>query len=136
MCSSDLLVTFTDGFDAGTVRQIGADGQLRRLSGALPDGALDQSLAVNRYLNGASQIAFDSAGNLLVAVRSGCVLARIAPDGRYVNIAGTGSFTPSALGDGGLATAASVCPAGVALNAAGEIFLADALNHQIGRAHV
>lgn len=125
------LVTFSDILDSGTVRQIGADGQIRRLGGALPDADADQTLAVNRYLSGAAQIAFDASGNILVAARFGCLLPRIAPDGRYSNLAGTGGFNPSALGDGGLATAASVCPTGVALNAAGEIFLADAQSHRI-----
>ena len=123
------LVTFTDNFDGGTIRQISSTGQLVRRAGSRPLGG-DQNLAINREIRIPRQIAFDSAGNIYAAVESDNRIVKIGADGKFSVLAGTGQRGFS--GDGGAAVRALLAgPRGVALNAAGEIFIADSLNHRI-----
>jgi len=121
------LVTFTDNFDGGTIRQLSSNGQLIRLAGAL-EGTGDPSRARERYLGGPGRMVFDQNGNIFFT--AGCGVVKIFPDGRVVNIIGGQGcgFT----GDNRPASEAMVdSPAGIAVNAAGEIFISDAGNHRI-----
>lgn len=123
------LVTLTDGFDGGTIRQISASGRLVRLAGSRPLGG-DQSIALNREIRGPRQVAFDPSGNIFAALIDENRFVRVGPDGSIATIAGTGGVGFS--GDGGPATRALIhVPAGVAVSAAGEIYIADSGNHRI-----
>ena len=78
----------------------------------------------------ADAIAVDAAGNLYIAVGGANVVRRIAPSGVTTTIAGTGVAGYS--GDGGLATAARLySPYGVAVDATGNLYVADTGNHAI-----
>src|SRR6185436_17421456 len=65
----------------------------------------------------------DAAGNLFVA--AGPVVLKVSPDGARTVVAGNGTYgSPS--GDGGSATQARLNnPAALAVNAAGDLFIAD-----------
>jgi trimeric autotransporter adhesin len=72
----------------------------------------------------------DSAGNLYVAEMGANDVRRISQTGDRAIVAGNGAAAYS--GDGGLATAAALNgPEGVALDAAGTLYIADTFNHRV-----
>jgi len=112
------------------------------------DGSfLDTSaLPSPRWLPG--YMAFDSAGNLYISDRSpgatdnptypqnpiggGCRIVRVTPERKLSVIAGTGVCGFS--GDGGPAASAQLNdPGGIAFDAAGNLYVADANNHRVRR---
>ena len=73
---------------------------------------------------------FDAAGNLYVPQCGDAAIRKIDTNGIITTVAGNG--TDGFSGDGGVATAAQLdCPSGVAIDAAGELFIADYLNNRI-----
>ena len=83
----------------------------------------DGGLAVNAELNGPAAIAVDSAGNLYIA-DGGNYRVRKVSGGIITTVAGSGISGSS--GDGGPATGAQLdYPAGIALDAAGNLYIAD-----------
>lgn len=72
----------------------------------------------------------DTAGNVYVADTGNQRVRKIATDGTVTTVAGTGWRGFS--GDGGVAVAAKLdTPVGLALDAAGNLFIADSGNHRI-----
>jgi uncharacterized protein (TIGR03437 family) len=81
-------------------------------------------------LDGARGLAFDRAGNLLVAEIRAHRVRRITPGGDISTIAGTGAA--GFAGDGGPATAARLNgPSGLAVDAAGNIYISELHNNRI-----
>jgi sugar lactone lactonase YvrE len=77
-----------------------------------------------------AQIAYDSAGNLYIADMNNHIVRKMNLAGIVTTVAGTGEQGFS--GDGGAATSALLdSPAGVAVDAAGNIYIADTHNHRI-----
>ena len=75
-------------------------------------------------------VALDGAGNLCIADRRNHRIRKVDTSGIITTVAGIGSFGFS--GDGGPATSASLAnPAGVALDAAGNLFIADGSNNRV-----
>jgi sugar lactone lactonase YvrE len=73
---------------------------------------------------------FDAAGNLYVAQCGPAAIRRIDTNGIITTVAGNG--TDGFSGDGGPATSAQLnCASGVAIDAAGELFIADYLNNRV-----
>lgn len=75
-------------------------------------------------------VALDSAGNLYIADTSNHRIRMLAPGGAVSTVAGigTGGFS----GDGGAAPAAQLSyPSAVAVNAGGNIYIADTGNHRV-----
>ncbi len=91
----------------------------------------DGGLATDAGLNYAPRVAFDAVGDLLVAENDR--IRRVdGASGIISTIAGNGSYGYS--GDGGLATAAQIgTPPSVALNSAGDLFIADSGDSRIRR---
>lgn len=75
-------------------------------------------------------IAMDDAGNLLVADRNNQRVRSVSADGEVRTVAGTGE---TGFVDGAAESALFSQPEDVVVNAAGEVFLADASNHAIRR---
>jgi uncharacterized protein (TIGR03437 family) len=72
----------------------------------------------------------DGAGNLYISEFSGHRVVRLSPDGAVTTIAGTG--TGGSKGDGGPAVLAGLnFPAGMAVDRAGNLYIADSGNHKI-----
>jgi sugar lactone lactonase YvrE len=76
-----------------------------------------------------ASLAFDPAGNLVVADSGNHTIRRIAPDGTVTTLAGTAGQPGSANGVGALARFNG--PFGLAVDATGLIYIADTLNHTI-----
>jgi hypothetical protein len=120
---------------SATVRQVSQAGTLTTPAGTGSFGPLgDAGLATRASLTGACGTAVDGSGNLIIAdAGSGRVRAVAAKTGTFYGQAMTAGdiYTVAGggtgpLGDGGPATSAVVVPAGVALDAAGNLVIADA----------
>ena len=99
------------------------------VAGFSPDG----TAAAIAQLNGPTALAFDAAGDLFFADTRNHRVRRIdAANGTVTTVAGNGS--QGFAGDGGPALAASLdSPTGLAVDAAGDLLLADSHNQRIRR---
>jgi sugar lactone lactonase YvrE len=97
-------------------------------NGALGDGGLATSASINSQ---GSTLGFDSAGNLYFADTLNNRIREVkASTGIITTIAGTG--IGAYYGDGGAATSAMVnAPEGVAVDWAGNVYIADTANNRI-----
>ena len=114
-----------------------ADGRWRVATHAMRTVAGNSSvkdgvLATATTLYSPSSVAADSAGNLYLADRENNRIRRIDAAGMIVTFAGTGNRGYS--GDGGLAVEAELDrPSAVAVDAAGQVYIADSGNQRIRR---
>jgi trimeric autotransporter adhesin len=80
-------------------------------------------------------IALDSAGNLYIADEGNNVIRKVSTSGTITSIAGNNSEGYS--GDSGLATSASLyTPSSIALDSAGNLYIADAGNNRVRKVTV
>jgi uncharacterized protein (TIGR03437 family) len=86
--------------------------------------------AINAPLGVVPGVAVDGQGNVYVADASNNLVYRIAPNGTLTVVAGNG--TQGFSGDGGPATSASLFfPTAVAVDSAGNLYIADEFNDRI-----
>jgi RHS repeat-associated protein len=95
----------------------------------------DGGPATDARLSGTSDVAVDSSGNIYIADRSNHRIRKVDMNGIITTIAGSGesgNYAGGFSGDGGPATDAKLnIPYGVAVDNAGNIYIADSLNHRI-----
>lgn len=109
-------------------RRISPDGIIITVAGSNPAGFLSGGCPATGPTIFASAIAVDEAGALFIA-NTGLV-CKIYPSGAITTVAGNG--TNGFSGDGGPATKAVLSgPSGIAVNGAGEVFIADFRNSRI-----
>ncbi|AZT84803.1 hypothetical protein EHN06_15270 [Marinobacter sp. NP-4(2019)] len=115
------------------IRRISPDGTITTVAGTGDEGfSGDGGAATAALLNDPRGVTLDAAGNLYIADTRNHRIRRVSPDGTISTVAGNGKWGFS--GDGGPATAARlVYPQGVAVDAAGNLYIADAGNHRIRR---
>jgi len=90
----------------------------------------DQGKAVQAQLQNPSAVAIDSHHNLYIADEASHVVRRVSPEGVITTFAGTGAAGSN--GDNGLANEAQLRrPVALALDAAGNLYIADADDHKI-----
>ena len=125
----------TDG-DNKRVRKVTAGAVISTVAGSGTDGVTgDGVAATSAQLGTPYGVAVDAAGNLYIA--DTLVVRRVSPDGiinTMVPSQPSGRFNSSCQfsGDGGPAKSASVCrPRGVAVDAAGNLYIADSENQRI-----
>ena len=88
--------------------------------------------ATNASLNFPYGVAVDAAGNLFIADSDNSVIRKVGPNGIITTVAGDGTATYS--GNGVAATNASLSyPYGVAVDATGNLFIADTGDERIRR---
>jgi len=89
----------------------------------------DNGPATSAYLNQPQGVAVDSVGNLYIADWQNNRIRKVS-NGLITTVAGTGTRGYS--GDNGLATSAQLAyPAGVAVDSAGNLYIADTSNSRI-----
>lgn len=87
----------------------------------------DGGQATNAELYSPLGVATDSAGNLYIG--DGFSVRRVSPVGTITTVAGNGTSGYS--GDGGPATSAQLSAKGVAVDQAGNLYIADIYNHRV-----
>ncbi len=120
----------SDVGDNGVVK-ISTDGIVTLFAGnGFYDYAGDGGPARGASLYNPQGLAVDTGGNLFLADRDNQVVRKISPGGTITTVAGNGSFGSS--GDGGPATAARLAsPVAVALDGAGNLYIAELDGHRI-----
>ncbi len=115
----------------GRIRKISPAGLIATVAGIGFTGfSGDGGAATNAMLCWPSGVAVDAFGNVFIADSSSHRIREVNPAGMITTVAGNG--TPGYSGDGGAATNASLYyPNGVAVDASGNLFIADTSNHRI-----
>ena len=110
------------------VREVSPAGVITTVAGTGAAGySGDGGLATTAMLDGPSAVAVDAAGDLFIADAGNNRVREVSPTGLITTVAGSGAFGTA--GDGGQATAASISgPAGIAVDAAGDLFLTDSFH--------
>ncbi len=111
-----------------------ADGKISTVAGNGMSGATgDGGPATSAPLGAPIDVAFDSAGDLYIALSSSNKVRKVTMStGIISSVAGSGLSTSS--GDGGQATAAGIgSPNGVAFDTAGNLYIAERLSQRIRR---
>ena len=113
------------------VRKVATGGTITTVAGSGTAGfAGDGAAATSAQLNTPIGLAVDAAGNLYIADSGNLRIRKVAAGGTITTVAGNGFSGRS--GDGGAATSASLGnPQGVAVDAAGNLFIADTFNNVI-----
>ena len=117
-------------YENHVIRKIDSKGTITLVAGSGSVTATgDNGPATSAGLD-AFDVAADSAGNVYVADRANHRVRRVSPNGIITTIAGSG--TAGFAGDNGLATQANLnSPTGVAIDSAGNIYIADNGNARI-----
>ncbi len=96
-----------------------------------PQGIGDNGPAVNCYLNDPSSVALDASGNIYIADTGDQLIRKVGTNGIITTVAGSNGSAGFA-GDGGSAKSAKLnYPSGVAVDGAGNIYIADTSNNLI-----
>ncbi|MFF8868394.1 NHL repeat-containing protein [Streptomyces sp. NPDC015139] len=109
-------------FPDGTIITAAGNGE----AGFIVDGGP----AAGTRLNTPFGVAVDGAGNLYIADRSNHRVRKVTPDGTITTVAGNGQA--GFVSDGGPAAATGLnTPYGMAVDAAGNLYIADRNNHRV-----
>ena len=113
------------------IRRVGLDGIITTIAGTGDPGfSGDEGPATQALLNIPRDVAVDSKGNIYIADYSNQRVRRVGLDGIIETIAGTGERGFD--GDGGPADQAQLAlPQGVAVDATGNLYIADQFNQRI-----
>jgi sugar lactone lactonase YvrE len=112
-----------------TIRKVTPTGVVTTLAGvALPPGNADGTGSAARFFS-PEAIAVDAAGNVIVADTFNSAIRKITPAGVVTTVAGLAGQAGSV--DGGASAARFLRPAGVAVDANGNVFVSDTGNSTI-----
>jgi uncharacterized protein (TIGR03437 family) len=123
----NLYIAFSDDH---RVRKIAPDGTITAVAGGSAGFSGDGGPALQAQLNAPDGLAIDGGGNLYIADTKNHRIRKVSPSGIITTVAGNG--VPGFAGDNGAALNASLnSPAGLAVDAAGNLFIADAFNNRV-----
>jgi DNA-binding beta-propeller fold protein YncE len=128
---------------ANQVRRVSPDGTISRYAGSFrrcrtAPRCGDGGRAVNARLNRPWGVAVDATGNVYIADYFDDEVRKVSPRGTISRFAGTGRHctAPHGCGDGGPATRARLfMPAGVAVDRAGNVYIADSNDHRVRKVY-
>jgi hypothetical protein len=119
--------------DGNSIRKVNGAGIISTVAGNIlqPWGGFtgDGGLATHAAISSPHDVAVDGAGNIYIADWGNNRVRKIDAGGIIHTLAGNGNSVPS--GDGGPATGAGMRADSIAVDAAGNIFIADAQNGYI-----
>jgi sugar lactone lactonase YvrE len=122
---------FIADFGNRRVRKVSPSGIISTVAGGGTNELGDGGPATSATLNSPAGVAIDSAGNLFIADFNDRRIRKVSSSGIITTIAGGGSAS-NRLGDDGPATSAQLGgPSGVAVDSAGNLFIADELGNRI-----
>ena len=114
------------------IRKVTVGGTITTVAGNGTAGYTGNGPASTAEFSSPTSLVVDSAGNLYVADTGNFAIRRISADGIVTTVAATGNRGQS--DDGGPATSAALAyPVSVALDADGDLFIADAGDERIRR---
>lgn len=113
------------------IRKIAPDSIITTIAGNDTAGySGDGGMATAAEINYPEGLAVDGSGNVYIADYNNDRIRKVTSAGIITTIAGTGAIGYT--GDGGAATAAELNgPTGIAVDAAGNIYIADENNHRV-----
>ena len=113
------------------IRKIGTNGIITTVAGNGTNAYFgDGGAATNAELSWPCDMGVDASGNLFIADSGNNVIRKVGTNGIIITVAGNG--TGNYFGDGGAATNAELSfPRGVAVDASGNLFIADSYNNVI-----
>jgi hypothetical protein len=127
---------FISDFVSSTIRKINRAGIISTVAGVgSPNGSSagfsgDGGPATAARLSDPHAIAVDAQGNLYISDRNNHRVRKVTPQGIITTIAGTG--VEGYNGDGGPGTQAQLAfPEGIAVDAAGNVYVADSMNNAV-----
>ena len=128
-CTGNLFIA--DGANR-RVRKVNTNGIISTIAGTGTSGySGDNGPATNAELGSPVGLAMDNSGNLLFADSGNSRIRKVSTNGIITTVAGGGKYD---LGDGGVATNTTLnFPRGVAVDTAGDLFIADTYNQRIRR---
>ncbi|MEI6781111.1 MAG: cadherin-like beta sandwich domain-containing protein, partial [Verrucomicrobiota bacterium] len=109
------------------IRKITAAGEVTTLAGTNTASFADGTGAAARF-DGPASVAVDASGNVYVADRGNNRIRKVSPAGVVTTLAGSGTLD---FADGPATSAMFKNPSGVAVDADGNVYVADYGNHRI-----
>ncbi len=110
------------------IRKITPSGVVTTLAGSAGQAGSSNGTGSAARFHWPMGVAVDSAGNVYVADYGNCEIRKITPSGVVTTLAGSGSVGSS---DGSGTAARFDAPAGVAVDSAGNVYVADTFNSDI-----
>jgi outer membrane protein OmpA-like peptidoglycan-associated protein/sugar lactone lactonase YvrE len=111
------------------VEKVDTSGTLSVIAGTGSMGAPTPGTATSSQLRFPFAVAVDASGNVYIADEGNSVVEKVTPSGTLSLFAGTGSSgAPTA---GPAASSQLDTPLGVAVDASGDVYIADTYNHEI-----
>jgi uncharacterized protein (TIGR03437 family) len=118
--------------NAYVVRKVDSKGIISTVAGNGDFGfAGDGGLAAKAELSGPYGVAADQSGNLYIADFGNHRVRKVDTTGAITTVAGEGGSGASSIGDGGTPISANVQPADVAVDSAGNYYIADLGHNRI-----
>jgi sugar lactone lactonase YvrE len=119
--------TFVADTGNHSIRKITSDGTVSTLAGNGTSGFADGS-ASNARFSSPQSVAVDRNGNVFVADSNNSRIRKIAPDGTVSTLAGNGA---AGFADGAGTAARFSYPSSIAIDGAGNLYVADTNNNRI-----
>jgi len=132
LCLDSVGNLFIADHDNNRIRKVAITGTITTVAGNgfSPGYNFDNIPATSATLNLPSGVVVDSSGNLFIADTSNNRIRKVNTSGTITTVVGNG--TAGYTGDGGAPTSAKINnPAGVAINAYGNLLFVDSGNHCI-----